>query len=174
MFEQYSYKVKLIALGLIAVILFLASYKRSFKLTIASYDQMKQSENRLREIDERTFNAQNLIKNMTSYNLNQHQNEITPEEVQRKILEFVSDYDQVTIDHLNQTHEFNDGHLITYTNQLRLSGTYNNLLELVYSFERNLTASTVVSVDFEKVKDYKKNRENLKVNLIFQNYEKIN
>ena len=93
--------------------------------------------------------------------------------VQQEILDFVTHggYD-VKIESVDEVHEASDNKFLIYSNQLTMEGTFEELLKVVYDFEKKFKYSRVVNINFFKKKDYRTRRTKLYAKIIFQNYEK--
>jgi hypothetical protein len=70
-------------------------------------------------------------------------------------------------------HKYSDQNYTIYSNVLEISGTFNELLETAYEFEKHFTYSKVVSTEFFTVKKGSDKKE-LHLIIIFQNYENRN
>jgi len=173
MFENLTYKQKFLGLIAISVLLGLAAYKRSFKLTIDAYNEynelreklheIKSSSNTIHELDAEILYFDNLLgkENMESVL------------VQQEILNFVTNKSvAVSVFELAEVHEASDKEFVIHTNQLTIEGGFEALLKMVYEFEKEFPYSRVVNTSFFKKKDFKTRRIKLYAKIIFQNYEK--
>tara|TARA_R110002033_G_scaffold66981_3_gene117993 strand:- start:36446 stop:36967 length:522 start_codon:yes stop_codon:yes gene_type:complete len=172
MFENFTYKQKLIGLGVVLLLLFFTANKRSFKATKNAYQQMKEVEAKVSYLKDLSLGSKELQNQVALYNNLLGKQDIEASQVQQEILNFASKYAIVDIDQLKETHlsESNGFHIIT--NQLVLEGDFLSLLEVVYAFEKKFNTSILVSINFLKEKNYQRKKDKLKVQLIFQNYEK--
>ncbi len=172
MFENFSYKQKLIGLGAILVLLFLTANKRSFKTTLNAYGQMQEVASRLRYMQVASYDSKQLQNQISFYdNLIGKQN-IEADIVQQSILDFATNFEKARIDNLSETHISSAEGFEVITNQLILEGDFATLTEVVYEFEKKFEMASLVSVNYIKEKNYNKRKNKLKVQLIFQNYEK--
>lgn len=172
MFENITYKKKLFGLSVLIIVLFLAANKRSFKVTKASYDNYKELEAKLEDINSSTINLNKIQADILLLDNLIGKQGVSPEEAQQSILDFMTEYDYVNIVNLEEVHFASGNGFNIYTNQLVLEGEFNNLIKVVYAFEKEFSLSKVVSISFNKEKNYNSRREELKVNIMFQNYEK--
>lgn len=173
MFENLSYKHKFFAVLIGFLILFLASYKKTFKHTIAAKKELSLTEEKLLNTDN-LYNDLYKVKNeITALDNLIGGHSLKPEYVQQQILDFVSnteiDINIVTID---DVHLYTDYEFLVYTNQIEFQGTYENLIHLLYDIEKNFKNSSVVSAKFHSKQNYVTKKRNLFLKIILQNYEK--
>lgn len=174
MFENLSYKKKFIALISLLVILGITAYKRSFSLTLDTRSNLKASKLKLTEVS----NSQQKItalKTEVAY-----LDKIIGKEagnadiVQQEILNtFNSIANGSELVELEEVHIANNDYFNIYTNRLILSGSFNNLLDATYRYEKDFDFSRVVSLKFYIEKEPRTRRKKLFEQIIFQNYEKI-
>jgi hypothetical protein len=172
MFENFTYRQKLIGLSALFVLLFFAANKRSFKVTKNAYSQMKEVKSRLEFMRASNYDSKELQSQITFYNNLIGKQGIEPEAAQQSILDFATQYEKVKIDKLSETHFSNVNGFEVVTNQIVLEGNFAELTEAVYGFEKRFKTSSLVSISYIKEKSYNRRRDKLKVHLIFQNYEK--
>lgn len=170
MFDNYSYKQKCIALGIIFLMLSAAAYKRSFK---SLFDAMSENEtlaNKSQEYRVKSKSMDSLMKDIATLDNMLGKENVSKEEVQQGIVSFVGvRHQDVSIHDLQPIHSFIDGNFKIVTNQLDVTGTVNQLLKTAYDFERNFKLSRVVSMSFYTIKNNKS--EVLHLKIFFQNYE---
>ncbi|WP_452223483.1 hypothetical protein [Lacinutrix chionoecetis] len=173
MFNNISYKKKFFALIMIGVVLSISAYKRSFSLTIDSYKESKSLIERLDYINVSSNSVSILDKEIQFLNNLIGEDNIEPELVQQEILNFVTNSSpSVSVINIEEVHSAIDNDFNIYSNQLTLEGAFEDLLETVYSFEKEFVYSRLVNVSFFKKKDFKTRKEKLYSKIIFQNYEK--
>ena len=172
MFANLTYKQKLIGLGCLAILLFLAANKKSFKLTKHAYEQVQQLENKLDYVHASTVDSKVTYKQLNFYDKIIGKQGVTPEEIQQQILDFTTGFTAINVFNLEEIHLAESNGFDIISNQLILEGDYNSLLEIVYEFEKKFKFSNIVSVSFTKEKEYRTRKSKLRVKIIFQNYEK--
>ncbi|WP_179008669.1 hypothetical protein [Winogradskyella forsetii] len=173
MFDNISYKKKFFILILVGVLLSISAYKRSFSLTIDSYKESKSLNERLNYINSASNDVSALDKEIKFLNNLIGEESIEPELVQQEILNFVTNnHNRVSVDNIEEVHNAKDNDFIIYSNQLTLEGSFRDLLEVIYNFEKKFTYSRLVNVTFFIKKDFKTRTEKLYSKIIFQNYEK--
>ena len=69
-------------------------------------------------------------------------------------------------------HTFSDTEFKIYSNQITVEGAYNNLIELLYTIEKEYKASRIVSTNLYSKKNYQTKTTKLYLKIILQNYEK--
>ncbi len=175
MFDKLSYKRKFLGVLIGFAILFLASYKKTFKHTLAAKKELYTIEQKLSSIDH-SYNQLYSLK----YDINHLDNLIgghtdKPELVQQQILDFVSNTKlNVNIVSIEDSHLFSDHEFLIYSNQLEFEGAYESLIHILYEIEKNFKNSSVVSCGFHSKTDYATNKQTLFFKIILQNYEKAN
>ena len=171
MFAQYSIKQKSIAFAVLMVLLLLASNKRSFRPTLNAYDQLKEVREKVQFMSTSSQNAGALRTEMDYFKSLLGEQHIAPVAAQQAILNFATKLSAVKITGISETHFSVQNGFNVITNQIELTGGYQELCKAIYDYEKDFDTSFLVSVNFAKTK--KNNRKNqLSVTLIFQNYEK--
>lgn len=171
--KNFSYKQKFFGVLLGLIILLLASYKKTYKHVFEAKSQLSLLNDKLLNVDNiynEIFMLENEISSLDKI-IGGHSNE--PEQVQRQILDFVSNskYD-VNISSIGDTHIFEDREFKIYTNRIEIEGTYFDLMKLLYTIEKEFMSSKIMSAELFSVKNYRNNSKRLYLKLIFQNYEK--
>ena len=174
MFENIPYNKKVIGLVVITIMLSIAAYKRSFSLTIGAYQKLNDLQDRLTYINSSNEDYSMISQEIQILDELIGKKGIDPIRVQQELLDFVSinHNNKVSIVDVAKIHESTNKDFLVYTNQLTLKGGYQNLLEVIASFETDFEYSRLVSIAFDKKKNYKNKKSVLNANLIFQNYEK--
>jgi len=173
MFENLTYKQKFLALIVIAILLGYAGYKRSFRLTLDAYNDYTELSEKLKEINSSSSTIQELDTEIRYFDNLLGKENIEPILVQQEILNFVTNNSKsVKVFDLAEVHEASDKKFIIHTNQLTIEGSFEELLKIVYEFEKEFPYSRVVNTSFFKKKDFKTRRIKLYAKIIFQNYEK--
>lgn len=174
MFEQFSYKKKFLFLMVIFGMLLAASYKRSFSVLIDSIKENNKLTEQSISFQKKTKNINRLMSEIAYLDKVIGKENVTREQIQQDIVNFIAlKQPQISITDLQPIHVFqNNDHLII-TNVVEVSGSLNQLLQLGYSFEKELETSRVVAMSFIKRKNQQK-KEELYLKIIFQNYENFN
>jgi len=173
MIDKLTYKVRFIAFMVAIPLLLLFAYKKS----IAS---VFKSKNILANIKEQKEQAETAQKELSKL-----QNEvqildgiigkevINSDVVQQEIFDIFSKIStKCSLDKLFESHKFNDDYYTVYTNSILLSGTFNDIIETAYLYEKEFQYSRVVNMSFYTKKNYRTKSTKLFSKLIFQNYEK--
>ena len=172
MFDNISYKKKLIGLLVLFVVMLLAANKRSFRATRTAYHQMNEIRSQLEYLQTSAIDSRHLETQLALYDNAIGKQNVEWDMVQQSILEFATQFESVAVDGLSETHlsASNGFEVITY--QLTLEGSFYTLTNAIYAYERQFKMSKLVSVNYTKEKSYNDRKDKLKVQLIFQNYEK--
>lgn len=173
MFENLTNKQKIAFLIFTVIVLFLAANKRSYKVTLNAYSQVKELEEKLEYVKKNISNSQDLRRKSLVFNrILGSQENIGADEIQQNLLDFITAYPSIKVDFFRELHFFQLNDYDVITNQVVLEGSFSKLLEFVYELEKKFDYSIVVSVNFNKSFDYKRRKNKLKVEIILQNYEK--
>jgi hypothetical protein len=171
MFENYSYQKKFKALLIIFVLLLMAAYKRSYNTLFSTIEQNKVLSKTANDIDKKANNTPDLKKEIAYLDRIIGKVGITKDMVQQGIVNFASEQNsKVSINDLQPIHVFADDNYNVITNQMDVTGSCNELMQLGYDFENKFNLSRIVSMNF-----YITNKNNapnvLHLKMIFQNYE---
>ncbi len=174
MFKNLTYKQKLVGLGFLAVILFLTANKRSFSVTKNAYAQVQDLEKKIDYISTSNQGIDEMQNELAFYDKVIGKQGVRAEEVQQKILDYSTEQLQTNLVSIEEIHVAESNNFTIITNQLLIEGDFNALLEAVYNFEKKFKYSKIVSISFDKIKEYQTRKDKLRVKIIFQNYEKTN
>ena len=174
MFENLSYKKKFFVLLGLMVVMGITAYKRSFSITIEAAQLLKESKQKLEKVSNSKQHITNLIAEV-AYMDNLIGKEVAnPDIIQQEILNaFTHNSVDTELVKLEEIHKTADKYFNIYTNRLIITGTYGNLLNTTYNYEKTFDFSRVVSVQFYIKKEPRTRRKKLLEQIIFQNYEKI-
>lgn len=174
MFNQYTYKTKVKFLGLLFIMLSIASYRRSFSNLIELYIENRTLTKKKSTMNNQSSNAYVLQEKLNELDKLIGKVGVEKENIQQKIIDFsIKNGEKITINNIQTIHQSKLNDYQVYTYQIDLTGDYNTLLQLTYEFERKFDYSKIVSTKFyTESKNNKK--EILHLNLIFQNYENTN
>lgn len=174
MFKNIPYKKKVIYAAILTVLMLMASYKKNIKKVIRVNKQL--SELKSNQLENRNFTSdihylKQEIKVIEKYigDVN-----VSPESIQQQIIKFISKTSlQTEIVDIEGIHHASFNQFKVYTNQITISGDYKNLIALLHSVEKEFSSSKITSAHFFTKTDYRRNRNELFLNILFQNYEKI-
>jgi hypothetical protein len=172
-FAQYSYKKKFYALLVVAVLLAGTAYKRSFSTLFKSVGEYSALSAKAKEIDAKKGNIALLERELAGLDMIIGRKNADREKVQQEIISFVTtSKPAVDIFDLRPVHEFSSDRYHIYSYQVDLTGNFNSLIKLAYSFEKEFSYSKVVGLRFYNVKK-SNNPDVLHLKITFQNYESI-
>lgn len=171
MFEQYSYKKKLMALALVFVMLSITAYKRSFSTLFQTISEYKTLSSKIDELNKKANNTNGLIKDVAYLDKIMGKDGTTKEMIQQGIVSFASEnHPGISIHDVQPIHVFLDKNYTVITNQLDVTGGVNQLLRLGNDFEKKFDLSRITSMNFYTTKNNNKS-EVLHLKMTFQNYE---
>ncbi|SEC56719.1 hypothetical protein SAMN04489761_3346 [Tenacibaculum sp. MAR_2009_124] len=172
--DKFTYKQKKIGVFVLFVLVLLLGYKRIIRNTIIEANRYLKNKNIKKNeegIRRSILNVQNEIYNLDDYlgeeNFNEHQ-------IQQEILEFITSKESnnnVTVTDIRPTHSYLVGNYSIISNSFTLKGRYNSLINLIYQIEKKFRKSKLNNARFFKKRNYKLKKEELFVELLFQNFK---
>ncbi|UZO80682.1 hypothetical protein NBT05_17285 [Aquimarina sp. ERC-38] len=158
----------------IAVILAITAYKRSFKMTMEAAQLVKESRSKLAKVSNSQQRILKLQKEVNYLDKLIGKEIKNPNIIQQEILNSVDQMvSQATILKLNKAHSAKDAYFTIYTNQLILTGSYSELLKTTYQLEKSFDVSRIVSLKLYTEKEPRTRKKKLIEQITFQNYEKL-
>ncbi|MFK7000657.1 hypothetical protein [Flavobacterium oreochromis] len=173
MFNQYNYKQKFSALIVVFFLLLITAYKRSFSQLIASYKEYNLLINKKEEFTKKSLQLNKIKEDVSTLDQILGKGGLPKEQIQQEIIQFIAqNHPDVTIDHIQPIHHFQDESFDIVTHIIDLTANTNQLLNTIYNFEKQFETSKIISLQFyTTVKNDQEEKLHLK--LIFQNYEGI-
>lgn len=171
MFEKYSHKTKFTALLIVAVMLAIAAYKRSFGPLLNLIVENRQLSEEINALEDSSGKFAALQAEVAAIDGIIGNGRADKEKVQQEIVRFVAGFEApVSIYDVQPIHRYDDENYVIYTNQIDVTGGVNDLLALAYAFETRFALSRLANVRFYTTR--KNNAPDiLHLKLIFQNYE---
>lgn len=174
MFENISYKKKFIGLIVLLFMLGFTAYKRSYSKTIAAKVLLNQSKEKLKQISNAKGKISGLQNDVAHLDNIIGKQATNADIVQQEILNTLANTPvKAQLKKLKKVHRSNNEYFNIYTNRLLLNGSFNDLLQACYTFEKDFDYSRVVSLSLYVEKDARTQQKKLIERIIFQNYEKI-
>ena len=174
MFKNISYKKKFFALIGILIVMGIAAYKRSFSVAFDAYDNLQSSKSKLVQVSNSQQKITSLKSEVAYLDQIIGKKAANADVVQQEILNtFNSIENGADLVNLEEIHIASNEYFNIYTNRLILSGSYKDLLEATYRYEKEFDYSRVVGLRFYIEKEPGTRRKKLFEQIIFQNYEKI-
>jgi len=173
MFTNLSYKKKVMYAGVLALLLIFASFKKNIKKIITVNRQLHELQ--ASQLENKDFNK-DILALKTEINLIEQYIggvDVRPENVQQQLITFISGSPlEVDIMGIERIHHSDVNQFNIHTNQITVSGDYKNLISLLDQIEKDFKVSKITNAQFFTKTDYKRNRKELFLTLLFQNYEK--
>lgn len=173
MFNNLTYKKKFIILLVGFLFIGIGAYNKKIRETLVKRKELKTIEKQLVNTDQSyntLFSLQDQVKGLDNIIGG---NNLKPELVQPSILNFITKKGQdVNVVSIEDVHTFSDTEFKIYSNQITVEGAYNNLIELLYTIEKEYKASRIVSTNLYSKKNYQTKTTKLYLKIILQNYEK--
>ena len=171
--DRFTYKQKKIGIFILFVLVLMLGYKRVIKNTIretSRYLKNKTIKKNEEEIRKSILQIQNEIHNLDNY---LGEERVKEPLIQQEILEFITSKtysDKITVTYIKPTHSYFVGNYSIISNSFTIKGSYNSLISLIYQIERDFKKSKLNNAKFFTQRNYKFKKEELFVELLFQNF----
>ena len=171
MFDKYSFKIKNRALLAIFILLALASYKRSFVLSLLAKEEIVRQEGSLANIDNSEYNLQKLLQSVAILDKTIGESNLKPDKIQQEILKTISSNNHhVNVESIEETHVYKNVDFSILSNELILEGRFNDLTETIYDLETNFKFARLINVEFYRKKQLSTKTTKLYAKILFQHY----
>lgn len=175
MFEKYSYRTKLIALGIIFVLLLIVAYKRSFSLTLSSIQEIERLDLQLQNAEKAGFEINQLKLEINKINKVIGKENLSADQVQQLLLDRITDFsdqENIKLHGIEETHYFNTKDFEIYSSQMVVEGDFVSVLKLLYDLEKNVDYARVASTEFFVEENYRGKKKQLYAKILVQNFKK--
>ena len=174
MFENLSYKKKLVTLIFLILVMGITAYKRSYRISIGAYKSLKSAQKKLEEVSDSQKRII-ILKTEVDYLDNIiGKKAANADLVQQEIMNTYSLIEgNSELVKLEEIHKAKNDYFNIYSNRFIISGAFNELLKTTYAYEKEFEFSRVVSVRFYVDTESRTRKKRLFEQIIFQNYEKI-
>ncbi|WP_457617867.1 hypothetical protein [Lutibacter sp.] len=167
-----SLKKKYRFLGLGFLLLCWIAYLFAFSKTIEAKKEYKAQKQQAALFSNVAKNIQKIKQEDTYYTklLKRHQL-IVEGSFQNNLLAAINEFsnaNDLAVINFNDPHQFKLDNALQETYTLAIRGNYNNILKLIYHLEQERKFGKVVSVQFEKKKQYRTNKNYLECILLLQ------
>jgi hypothetical protein len=172
MIAQLSHKRRFFIVLILMIVLIFALYKKTYRPIFQLQNELHTSQKLMANSEGSFEEIQTLQQELNGLDkiIGKSKNHAL---AQQKILHFITNSSlNVSVISIEDTHIFGEKVFTVFTNKIILKGTYENLLQLMYTMEKEFTASKIASVKFVSKKDYNTNKTDLLLELYFQNYGK--
>lgn len=172
MMAQLSHKRRFFIVLIVLLVLIFALYKKTYSPIFLLRSELQISE-KLMTNSEASFEEiqilQHELNGLDKIIGNSQNHALVPQKILRFITKNALD---ISVISMEDTHIFGEKIFTVFTNKIVLKGTYENLLQLMYTIEKEFAASKIASAKFVSKKDYNTNKTDLLLELYFQNYGK--
>lgn len=173
MFNQYTYKQKTIALGVIILLLGVVAYKRAVSQTLQVLNNIEVVEEQLSSLENSDQKKNQLMQELHAIESIIGISSIEGNELQLDLINAVSKNNQVELYQFPVSHEALNSNVRITTLSYTVKGTYWDLVRFIYNLEKDIKKAKVVSVKLEKIKSYRTQEIELYATIYFQNYEMV-
>ena len=171
MFDKYSFKIKNRALLVIFILLALASYKRSFVLSILANEEIARQKTNMANIDNSEYNLQKLLQSVSVLDKTIGESNLKPDRIQQEIFNSISSNNHnVIVESIEETHVYKTIDFSILSNEVILQGRFNDLTETIYDLETNFKFARLINVEFYKRKQISTKTTKLYAKILFQHY----
>lgn len=173
--NSFTYRQKNYALILIALLLFWASYKRSFSLTVNAKKELVELDNKLAGATDSYKEIEYIKEEVNSLTNIIGTESVRSDVIQQSILEQVtrlSDSLGLKVESIDQIHSFKSSDYIIFSNLLVLEGDFNTLFKALNYLEREFKGSRICSLEYYTKKNLQLKKSKLYARVIFQNYSR--
>lgn len=172
MFEKITLKQKNLLLIFGMLIFTFIGIKRIYSPLFSNINILKTNNEKITKINDSEQKLSML--QYKSEQLNKQLGEFISNDItEQEILNILAKHITISIAEMNEVHLSKTTIFTTYTHQLLLEGTYNNLAKLVHELESSLKHSKIKHLKYSLKKNFNKKNQ-LFVLITFQNYEKNN
>lgn len=159
----------LLVLGFLAV-LYLC-YTVSIKKTLALKTEINSLNDSISRYETLSNQAQNLKAKEVYIDSVLASNNFNNVSIQNNILNVLNAQAEekgFLISEFNEPHTFSENGISINSYPFRLTGDFNDLLDVIYFFEQNTRLGKVAHVNFEKKKDYRKRKDYLECFVVIE------
>lgn len=175
MFEEISYKKKFFAVLVLFAMLSFTAYKRSFRNAIEAVSFYSESKKSISQNSNAHLELIQLKTELARLDNIIGKKAKNPGAVQNQILSFLSNQDRnIKLSKINPVHIVEDPYFNIYSNLITIEGSSNNILNTVYSFEKDFEYARIANLKLFVIKNSRTAKKELYTNIIFQNYERKN
>ncbi len=171
LFEKYSYKQKNLALLIIAVLLFAASYKRAFSKTIELNGYINELEIKKQEALDSQKEIRLLQKDVARLNRLLGKENVSVEEVQQGFLNFLAKKSpKIQVKQIDEVYGFEHPDFKINTFKIELRADFISVLKFIYALEGSFDDARLIHFKMSSEKDPVTNKIDLTTTLLIQNY----
>lgn len=163
--------------NILFVVGFMLSLFVAYQLAFSKTIDIKEQVNRLEEqnigskelavitasLRQREKNADSILQ----------KNNIKSNSVQNNLLEFLNNSslkNDFAIADFKEPHTIRDNNLTTTSFQFTIKGSFKELLKVIYNLEQNYNFGSITHVNFEKKRDYRKQRDYLECFVVVESF----
>ena len=170
-FEKYSYKQKNFALLVLAVLLFAAAYKRSFKTTLetrAYISELEQKQLAGQQSQHELFQAR---KEVMQLNKLLGKENVSIEKTQQAFLNFFAAKSaHISVQQIDEVYSFEHPDFKINTFKIDLKSDFISVLQFIYLLELHFDDARLVHMHSEIKENLQTEKDDLITTLLLQNY----
>lgn len=173
MFDRFTYKQKNYGLLVLVIIMVIVCYKRAFSVTMAVRADIENQEMQKRDAVHAESDMETLIIQVNQLNKNIGKSDLSPDKVQQEILRTITVFsadNEVMLDELEATHNFETMDFNIYSNLVAVKGTFDGILSLAYYMENEFEYARLTNISVYKEKNLITKKTALYANFLFQHY----
>jgi hypothetical protein len=171
LFEKYSYKQKNLGLLIIFALLFVVSYKRSFKLTLETSAYLSELEITKKQAIMSQTDLLDLRKDIVQINKTIGKENVSIEQVQQSFLSFFENKSSnLVVNQIDEVFTFDHPDFKINTLKIDIRGNYIQLLRFIYHLENEFEEARLINSSFHIFTNGELNNKQLFCTLLLQNY----
>lgn len=171
LFEKYSYKQKNFALLVLAVLLFAAAYKRSFKTTLDTRAYITELDAKLLAGKQSQQELKRCQLEVHSLNKLLGKENVSIEKTQQAFLNFfAAKSTAISVQQIDEVYSFEHPDFKINTFKIDLKSDFISVLKFIYLMELHFDDARLVHVHSELVSNPETQKNDLITTLLLQNY----
>jgi len=154
----------------------MASYQRSFVLTLTAQDELETQETQLEAALHANSDIQMLRVQIAQLDKSIGKSDMEPDKVQQRLLANISDFSeshQTKLDLLEKTHSFQTVDFNIYSNLIAVEGNFGAILSLAHHMENNFDYARLTNISLYKETDHSLKKTTLYGKFLFQHFKQL-
>jgi hypothetical protein len=171
LFEKYTYRQRKIAVLAIFLLLCVASYKRTFSVTLDLINLREELTQKKHEAENSGVTLKRKQEELIKINNLIGEENVPNDRVQHGFLTFVDNSKtSLIVEEVEEVYRFNHPDFVINTNEITLKGNYRSMVRFLYNFEKNFDLARLVSVQIFVKKNREKKINELFLKVLVQNF----
>lgn len=156
----------------IGIILLLFIFQWNIRPTLKERSTYIQYQTQLQQASSSPAQIQKLEKELEALKKNNKQSNYTPELLLEKVSSFCKN-NQLKLEYFPQAIHLNQGNKQLITNEIKVSGSFQKMVQLTHFIEQDTKLGSTTSIRFSQEKNPRNRNQKLIANIIIQNIKEI-